>query len=171
MTNVEIAGVFTILGGSIGAVATYITGVKTVKEHRFNMAADKFRSAIINELAKWHSPGRDIFHVNGDEFYKSLMNMAKAASIFSHDVEPQKYDALAKTVKRLKEFGWKANEDNAFNRIFEDKIDDPISVIDELSEIAKILLGFADKSSNADRIREKLKRFPKIIRCLKEYRK
>jgi hypothetical protein len=162
MKEVVIAGVFTIIGGTIGAVATYITAVKAYREQRFDSAAVKFLSAFNHEL-------RGIYPV-----------------LIKRDWGQAIKERMPSVVSAYTEFYFFAKNRDGFNNALEAYFDfcDEHCVnstdssmkdehFDKVSEIIEDIFSFCSepqKKPFADRVQEKLKRLPDLVHRLKKFK-
>ncbi|HCY87458.1 MAG TPA: hypothetical protein DHV36_20155 [Desulfobacteraceae bacterium] len=88
MKEVLIAGVFTIIGGGIGAIATYMAAIRTSQQQRHNAATTKFRSTIISEITSYirQTPGVDFLVGDLEASYRVVQAAIFEYSFFLDDM-------------------------------------------------------------------------------------
>lgn len=95
MNEIAIAGIFTIVGGAIGAVATYLSSVILFQRQRLENASVKFREIVIDETIK-----AKIYSAN--EILASFETMIKAAYKFSFYVDD--YESFMCRVEEIQSY-------------------------------------------------------------------
>ncbi len=123
-----IAGIFTIIGVTLGAFITYFFSIKISKRQEFNKAASSFRKAFTKEIRLLSSPYTEGNEIAIDIIRKAIVRHENAAILFrdylgsknipcfnkawSKYSEPNKYKVPSEAFIEYDSLGNKEKEDN-----------------------------------------------------------
>ena len=160
MKEVVIAGIFTIVGGGIGWIATYSTALVMYRKQSFEKAAMKFRRTVLDNLGDIIEPeDEDSRPVGIGKPVIIFVDIIHVAALeFKFFVERK--EEFNKAVKYFKNFA-KAHE--TYERCWWRD-----SSKNDFDDIINNLLSFTVKKSFADNLRDKLARLPDMIKKMKQ---
>lgn len=165
MSDAIVIGLFTIVGGFIGAGAAIVSASKSVREQRYYNAIDNFQSTIADSV--YELDPKTIMRGRRDQdVLAAILRIQKASTKLCFIV-----DDLDKFTEDSKELDNCCSE---FYRRYSRKKNDTTpkewrELLNNIQDKA-FRIGTRDyRKRKAEKIREILMQYPKVWKCLKEF--